>query len=90
VTQGRQIFRFDTFGDEAFWGGMLKLHQAIEGAGHAGAGPGLSPLDSLALGLKVDVDALPGERSRWPYRIFQFLRNTSVDRTSMCVLPLHG
>ena len=30
--QGRNIFRFDTFGDQAFWGGTLKLHQAIEGA----------------------------------------------------------
>ena len=31
VDQGRQIFRFDTFGDEAFWGGALQLHRAIEG-----------------------------------------------------------
>ena len=31
VLQGEQIFRFDTFGDEAFWGDTLKLHQAIEG-----------------------------------------------------------
>ena len=29
---GRQIFRFDTFGDERFWSGALKLHQAIAGA----------------------------------------------------------
>src|ERR1051326_6824193 len=33
ITQGRQIFRFDTFGDEAFWGGQLQLHKAVEGAG---------------------------------------------------------
>lgn len=59
VGQGRQIFRFDTFGDQAFWGDTLKLHQAIEGAGHGGVGPGLSPANALALGLKVDVDALP-------------------------------
>ena len=31
IDQGRQIFRFDTFGDEAFWGDALKLHQAIAG-----------------------------------------------------------
>ena len=31
LEEGRQIFRFDTFGDEAFWGDTLKLHQAIEG-----------------------------------------------------------
>jgi hypothetical protein len=58
VTRGREIFRFDTFGDEAFWGGALKLHEAIEGAGFGGIGPGLSPRMALALGLKVDVDAL--------------------------------
>src|SRR3989442_14240814 len=30
VEQGRQIFRFDTFGDEEFWGDLLRLHEAIE------------------------------------------------------------
>jgi hypothetical protein len=59
VTQGRQIFRFDTFGDQAFWGDTLKLHQAIEGAGLGGVGPGVSPSTALAVGLKVDVEALP-------------------------------
>ncbi len=61
VAQGKQIFRFDTFGDQAFWGDALKLHQAIEGAAHGGVGPGLSPRNALALGLKVDVDALPSD-----------------------------
>jgi hypothetical protein len=55
---GRQTFRFDTFGDEAFWGDQLKLHKAIEGSKLGGVGPGLSPLAALSLGLKVDVDAL--------------------------------
>src|SRR5215469_759638 len=59
VQQGEQIFRFDTFGDEAFWGDTLKLHQAIEGAGLGGVGPGVSPLTALGVGLKVDIDALP-------------------------------
>jgi len=59
LRQGREIFRFDTFGDEAFWGDLLKLHQAIEGAKLGGVGPGLSPAAALGLGLKVDVDALP-------------------------------
>jgi hypothetical protein len=57
--QGRHVFRFDTFGDEAFWGGALKLHRAIEGARHGGVGPGLSPKAALAAGLKVDASALP-------------------------------
>src|SRR5215472_827701 len=59
IEEGRQTFRFDTFGDEDFWGGTLKLHQAIEGAKLGGVGPGVSPKTALAVGLKVDVDALP-------------------------------
>lgn len=59
VEQGRQTFRFDTSGDQAFWGDTLKLHQAIEGAALGGVGPGVSPRTALAVGLKVDVDALP-------------------------------
>ena len=61
IDEGRQTFRFDTFGDEAFWGGMLRLNQAIAGADLGGVGPGLSPAMALALGLKVDVDALPNQ-----------------------------
>jgi hypothetical protein len=57
--EGKQTFRFDTFGDEAFWGDTLQLHQAIEGAKLGGVGPGVSPAIALAVGLKVDVDALP-------------------------------
>src|ERR1044072_8866337 len=43
LERGRRIFRFDTFGDEAFWGGSLRLHEAIEGVRFGGVGPGLSP-----------------------------------------------
>lgn len=50
VAQGRQTFRFDTFGDEAFWGGQLHLHQTVNN---------LPPSKALELGLKVDSDALP-------------------------------
>jgi hypothetical protein len=57
--QGREIFRFDTFGDEAFWGDSLHLHQAIKGAALGGVGPGVSPRTALAVGLKVDTAALP-------------------------------
>src|SRR2546430_898705 len=58
VAEGRQIFRFDTFGDQVFWGDTLKLHQAIEGSGLGGVGPGVSPKTALMVGLKIDVDAL--------------------------------
>lgn len=59
LRQGEQTFRFDTFGDEVFWGDALKLHQAIAGAANGGVGPGVSPATALAVGLKVDVEALP-------------------------------
>jgi hypothetical protein len=48
--EGRQIFRFDTFGDEAFWGGQMRLHETIAT---------LAPSNALALGLKVDVRSVP-------------------------------
>ena len=57
--QGRQIFRFDTFGDEAFWTDKLQLHKAIAGSKLGGVGAGVSPKTALAVGLKVDMDALP-------------------------------
>src|SRR5262245_35410778 len=59
IAQGKETFRFDTFGDEAFWGGVLHLNQAIAGANNGGVGPGVSPRTALAVGLKVDVNALP-------------------------------
>jgi mono/diheme cytochrome c family protein len=59
IAAGRSTFRFDTFGDEEFWGGALRLHEAIAGAANGGVGPGLSPKAALGLGLKVDSRALP-------------------------------
>ena len=59
LEEGRDTFRFDTFGDQVFWGDTLRLHEAIAGDGAGGVGPGLSPRAALGLGLKVDGDALP-------------------------------
>ena len=59
LEEGRRIFRYDTFGNEAWWGDTLQLHKAIEGAGFGGVGGGVSPRTALSVGLKVDVDALP-------------------------------
>jgi hypothetical protein len=59
LREGKQIFRYDTFGSEDFWGGKLKLHQAIQGEKLGGAGPGVSPKKALELGLKVDMEAVP-------------------------------
>src|SRR3989442_812060 len=59
IVDGRQTFRFDTFGDEAFWGDALQLHKAIAGERNGGIGPGVSPKTALSVGLKVDLDAIP-------------------------------
>ena len=61
---GREIFRYETFGDEAFWGGKLGLHQAVAGEANGGVGPGVSPATALALGLRVDSEALPRSLQR--------------------------
>lgn len=47
---GQTIFRFDTFDDEQLWTNVLRMHEAI---------PSVNPVTALAVGLKVDVDALP-------------------------------
>src|SRR6266511_1811428 len=59
IDEGRGAFRFDTFGDEAFWGDTLRLHQAIAGEKLGGVGPGISPRAAINLGFKVDADHLP-------------------------------
>src|SRR5688500_5910366 len=61
LEEGKKIFRFDTFGSEDFWGGQLRLHEAIVGQKLGGVGPGLSPKMALSLGLKVDAEALPAD-----------------------------
>lgn len=50
AVQGQRIFRYDTFGNEAYWTDQARLHQAIDAR--------LQPLEALRLGLKVDLDNL--------------------------------
>jgi hypothetical protein len=59
LDEGRETFRYDSFGSEEFWGGALQLHQAILGAKQGGVGAGLSPRQALQTGLKVDAGKLP-------------------------------
>jgi len=61
IAQGKEIFRFDDFGDKDFWSGLLHIDKAILGVNNGGFGPGVSPAAALAVGLKVDVDALPAD-----------------------------
>lgn len=78
VSEGKETFRHDTFGDEAFWGGTLKLHEAIAGEENGGVGGGLSPEAALMLGLKVDLEAIPTE-------VQEALVNGQVDLTDPAV-----
>lgn len=64
IAEGKATFRYDTFGDEAFWGDTLHLHGALAGAANGGYGPGVSPALALKVGLKVDVEALPPETQK--------------------------
>lgn len=55
IEEGRDTFRHETFGGEAFWGDALRLHEAIAGEKNNGVGRGLSPRAVLDAGLKIDV-----------------------------------
>ena len=66
---GKAIFRFDTFGDEQLWTNVLRMHEAVAK---------VDPATALAVGLKVDVDALPPE-------VVVALRAGKVDLTDPAV-----
>jgi hypothetical protein len=53
AAQGKEIFRFDTYGDETFWTDTLRIHEVIQAA--------VDPTTALSVGLKVDAEALPSE-----------------------------
>lgn len=67
VAQGQQTFRFDTFGDETQWTDALRMHEVI--------GAAVDPLTALAVGLKVDSQALPAA-------VVQGIENGSIDLSS--------
>lgn len=54
VAEGKQTFRFDTFGDETKWTDALRIHEVVAT---------VDPTTALAVGLKVDSEALPAECS---------------------------
>ncbi len=67
VAQGKQIFRFDTFGDESQWTDTLRMHEVIRTA--------VDPTTALSVGLKVDAEALPSA-------VVAGIQNGSVDLKS--------
>jgi mono/diheme cytochrome c family protein len=66
---GRRIFRFDTFGDEQLWTNVLRMHEVV---------PSVDPQTALAVGLKVDVNALPSA-------LIEKLRRNEVDLTDPAI-----
>ena len=62
--EGRKVFRYETFGDEAWWTDTIQLDKAIAGRKHGGVGGGVSPATALGVGLKVDIDAIPKKIQR--------------------------
>jgi mono/diheme cytochrome c family protein len=69
LREGQAIFRFDTFGDEQLWTDVLRMHEVI---------PTVDPATALAVGLKVDVEALPPG-------VVEALRAGEVDVTNPAV-----
>ena len=67
VEQGKQIFRFDTFGDESKWTDVLRMHEVIRTA--------VDPTTALSVGLKVDSEALPAA-------VVQGIQNGTISLTS--------
>ena len=77
VASGKNVFRFETFGDDAKWTDTLRMHEVI--------GSSVDPTTALAVGLKVDADALPPE-------VQQGIKNGSIDlkspQTTVALLKL--
>jgi mono/diheme cytochrome c family protein len=67
AAQGKNIFRFETFGDETFWTDTLRMHEVIRAA--------VDPVTALSVGLKVDTDSLPAA-------VVQGIQNGSISLTS--------
>lgn len=67
IARGKDIFRFDTFGDETFWTDTLRMHEVISAA--------VDPTTALSVGLKVDTDSLPPA-------VVQGIQNGSISLTS--------
>ena len=51
VTSGRDVFRFETFGNEGFWTDALRVPAGVTDAR-------VTPLQALQLGLSMDIDAV--------------------------------
>lgn len=79
LAAGRQIFRFETFGDEQFWTDTARMHEVVQ--------KGVSPTTALSVGLKVDADAIPAD-------VAQAIKDGKVDlnspATTLALLKLNA
>ena len=79
VQDGKQVFRYETFGDETFWTDVLHMNEVIE--------TGVSPATALSVGLKVDAAALPAA-------VVTAIQNGEVDlndpQTTLVLLQLNA
>ena len=79
LAEGRQIFRFETFGDEQFWTDTARMHEVVQ--------TGVSPATALSVGLKVDADAIPAD-------VAQAIKDGTVDlnspATTLALLKLNA
>jgi mono/diheme cytochrome c family protein len=79
VAEGKNIFRFETFGDESFWTDTLRMHEVISAA--------VDPTTALSVGLKVDTDSLPPA-------VVQGVQNGSISltdpKTTIALLKLNA
>ena len=66
LTEGREIFRFETFGNETFWTDTLRMHEVVQTS--------VDPTTALGVGLKVDADELPAE-------VVEGIRNGTISLT---------
>jgi hypothetical protein len=69
ITDGREIFRYDTFGDEQLWTNVLRMHEVVAT---------VAPVTALSVGLKVDAEALPPD-------VISALQGGQVDLTNPAV-----
>ena len=76
---GKQVFRYDTFGDEQFWTDVARMHEVIQKS--------VSPKTALSVGLKVDAEAIPPD-------VAQAIKDGKVDlgspATTVTLLKLNA
>ena len=67
LAEGKQVFRFETFGDEQFWTDTARMHEVVQKS--------VSPALALKVGLKVDAEAIPAD-------VAQAIKDGKVDLNS--------